>query len=94
MSTFYREYGFLWLRRLLLWLALGPRQYGYMKKTLGQDPRAPRALMIDIVIRKDSIECRLEADWVRSLARITNPERRDWTGPVPSNPNPTRQGTA
>lgn len=92
----YREYRFLWLRRLLLWLALGPQQYRYMKKTLGQDPRAPRARMIDIVVRKDAIEHRLEADWVRSLARITHPEKHDWLGPIPSpsSSNTATQGPA
>lgn len=91
----YREYRFLPLRRLLLWLALGPKQYEYMKRILAADPRAPRARQIDIVVRKDAIERRLEADWVRSLARILNPSKPDWRGfnAVPS-PNPASQGPA
>lgn len=80
----YREYRFLWLRRLLLWLALGPKQYRYMKRILAEDPRATRAYMTDIVIRKDGVERRFEADWVRSLARILHPPREDWLGPIPS----------
>jgi hypothetical protein len=91
----YREYRFLWIRRVLLWLALGPQQYRHMKHVLSQDLRAPRARMIDIVIRKDAIERRLPADWVRSLARILHPERRDWLGPAPiPEASPTSQGPA
>jgi hypothetical protein len=72
-----------WLRRFLLWLALGPRTYRYMSDVLAQDPRAPRARLIDIVVRKDGVERRLEADWVRSLARIVHPPTPTRLSPDP-----------
>lgn len=59
-----------WMRRALLWLALGRRTYGYMRRSVLNDPRTPRARMVDIVVRQDGREVRTEADWVKKLARI------------------------
>lgn len=68
------DYRFVWLRRALLWLALGPRTYRYMRNTLAIDPRVRGARMVDVVVRKDSVERRYEADWCKNLCRIVVPE--------------------
>jgi hypothetical protein len=57
-------------RRFFLRLALGRRTYQYMVRSITQDPRTRRARQVDIVVRKDGLERRIEADWVKSLARI------------------------
>lgn len=57
-------------RQLLLKLALGKRTYNYMAETVRQDPRTRRARQVDIVVRKDGLERRIEADWVKTIARI------------------------
>lgn len=58
------------IRRLLLRLALGNRTYRYMTRSVLQDPRTYRARSVDIVVRKDAFERRIEADWVRDIARL------------------------
>lgn len=67
---------FVWLRRLLLRLALGGRRYEYMVRTVLQDPRTPSARMVDIVVRKDGGERRIEADWVKWIAKLVGPRRK------------------
>jgi len=57
-------------RRFLLRLALGRRTYQYMVRSITHDPRTRRARLVDIVVRKDGHERRIEADWVKNLARI------------------------
>lgn len=57
-------------KRLCLRLCLGANDYEYMVRTLCQDPRAPKARLIDIVVRKDGLERRVEADWLKKLARL------------------------
>ena len=65
------------LRRALLWLALGPRGYDYMASTLTIDKRITNARMVDIVVRKDAMERRFEADWLKRLAAVVvTPKRR------------------
>ena len=61
------------VRRLLLMLALGRRTYDYMVRSLSNDPRTRRARLVDIVVRKDAVERRTEADWCRTIARIVLP---------------------
>jgi hypothetical protein len=58
------------IKRLLLQLALGKRTYDYMCKTLSQDPRLRSCKLADIIVRKDGREVRVEADWLKNLARI------------------------
>jgi len=58
------------IRKLLLRLALGKRTYLYMCRSVQHDPRTRTAKEVDIVIRKDGMERRIEADWVKSVARI------------------------
>jgi hypothetical protein len=62
------------IRRFLLRLALGRRTYAYLCRSLAQDPRLPRAYMADIIVRKDGRERRIEADWLKKLARICGPD--------------------
>ena len=73
------------IKRLLLRLALGKRTYGYMCKTLSQDPRLRSAKLADIIVRKDGREERIEADWLKNLARIV---AIDLTPPVPQPAGP------
>jgi len=62
--------GLLPVRRLLLWLALGPSTYDYMTRGLAHDPRLKTAKLADIVVRKDAVERRIEADWLKTLCKI------------------------
>jgi len=41
-----------------------------MCRSVQHDPRTRTAKEVDIVIRKDGMERRIEADWVKSVARI------------------------
>lgn len=61
------------IRRFFLWLALGPDTYRYVKGSVFSDHRAKSAHIIDLVVRKDAKETRIEADWVKSLIRIMSP---------------------
>lgn len=61
------------LKRLLLRLALGHRTYSYMMRSIHWDPRIRYAKSVDLVVRKDAVERRIEADWIRTIARITKP---------------------
>lgn len=72
------------VRRIGLRLILGRRTYAYMCSTLGQDRRLPRARMADIVVRKDGREVRVEADWLKTLARICMPDLPEPTPQVNS----------
>lgn len=58
------------VRALLLRLALGRRQFDYMNRVLKSDDRIPSARMVDIVVRKDAVERRIEADWIKNIAKI------------------------
>lgn len=66
-------------RRALLYLALGRNTYYYyyMCRTLQSDKRAPRARMIDIVVRKDAVEKRIEADWNKELTFLVKDVKAD-----------------
>lgn len=75
------------LRRLLLRLALGKRDFEYMAMTLRQDPRLRRCKLADIVVRQDGMERRIEADWLKRLARIVYGEE-----PIPEPPVPQPDG--
>lgn len=57
------------LRFWLLCLAFGRRTARYIVQSLSQDPRLPRAKLADIVIRKDGREVRVEADWLKKMAK-------------------------
>ena len=63
-----------WFRRVCLRIALGNRKFAYMARSLTRDPRTVRAKETDIVVRKDGVERRIEADWLRDLARLVGPE--------------------
>ena len=65
------------VRRLLLWLALGPRTYDYMWRVLATDPRLRTCKLADIVVRKDGREKRIEADWLKKIAKIVLPPRKN-----------------
>jgi len=58
------------IKRLFLKLILGKRTYNYLCASLGYDPRLLKARTIDIIVRKDGREVRIEADWVKKIARI------------------------
>lgn len=61
-----------WSSRWRCWLlriALGRRTFEYMLRSIKADARTPRARMVDIVIRQDGVEKRIEADWVKKIAR-------------------------
>ena len=60
----------LWLKRLLLKLVLGKRTYYYMCRTVLTDPRLISARDVDMVIRKDGTERRIEADWIKKITKI------------------------
>jgi hypothetical protein len=60
----------LWVRRLLLRLAVGRRTYDYMYKTLAYDPRLRTCHFADIVVRKDGRDERIEADWLKNLYEL------------------------
>lgn len=59
------------IRRVALRFALGWSAYDYMVRSLGHDPRCGDAREVDIVVRKDGVERRIEADWLKDLARLT-----------------------
>jgi hypothetical protein len=59
----------------LLRVALGDELFELMARSLGADPRVQDAHTIDIVVRKDAVEKRIEGDWVKHLARIVLPPR-------------------
>lgn len=61
------------IRRFLLRLALGKSTYEYMCESVLHDPRTRRARSVDIITRKDGREVRVEADWVKTIARIVQP---------------------
>jgi hypothetical protein len=73
LNSVYGSRIFVPLRRALMWLALGPHTYGYMRRSLGWDPRLRNARMVDIVVRKDAVEKRFEADWLKRIARVVLP---------------------
>src|SRR5687767_14924300 len=54
----------------LLRLALGRRTFDYMLASIKADPRTPGAKLVDIVIRQDAVEKRIEADWVKRIAQM------------------------
>lgn len=58
------------LRAWLLRLALGRRTFDYMVRSVQADKRTPGARLVDIVVRQDAREERIEADWVKRIARI------------------------
>lgn len=58
------------IRSLLLRMALGERQFNYMVRSIQYDKRTPGAKLVDIVVRQDGREERIEADWVKHIARI------------------------
>lgn len=57
-------------RRQFLKIALGPYTYKYMTESISRDRRTKNAKTVDIVVRKDGQERRIEADWVKDIARI------------------------
>jgi hypothetical protein len=67
-------------RGWLLRIALGRSTFDYMLRSIRNDPRTPGARLVDIVVRQDAREVRTEADWVKTIARLTyhleTPERR------------------
>src|SRR5665213_637500 len=60
----------IFMQRFFLWLALGSHTYGYMKRTLAFDRRLSRCKLADIVVRQDGKEVRIEADWLKNMAKI------------------------
>lgn len=68
------------MKRFLLKYILGKSTYEYMCRTLSQDPRLRSAKLADIIVRKDGRETRIEADWLKDLAKLVE---KDLTTPVP-----------
>ena len=66
-----------WLRRLALRFALGSNDYKLLVSTCRQDPRLPRAYLVNIVVRKDGVEKTSEADWAKRMARLVDPSKLD-----------------
>ncbi len=66
----FNHISFVKLRILLLRLALGERTFNYMVRSVQHDKRTPGARLVDIVVRQDGVEKRIEADWVKKIARI------------------------
>lgn len=69
-----RTNNYIWSSRWRTWLlkiALGKRTFNYMIRSLRYDKRTPRARLVDIVVRQDGREQRIEADWIKNIARIT-----------------------
>lgn len=58
------------IRAVALRIALGGSTFDYMNRSVKTDKRTPSARMVDIIIRKDGREERIEADWVKTIARI------------------------
>ena len=58
------------IKRLLLKWILGKRTFYYMCRTVLADPRLVSAHDVDMVIRKDGIERRIEADWIKKITKI------------------------
>ena len=54
----------------LLRIALGDELFNRMARGLLADPRLQDPHTIDIVVRKNGVDKRIEADWVKQLARI------------------------
>jgi hypothetical protein len=63
------------IKRLLLRLVLGRRTYKYMCGSLKADSRLRNCRMADIVVRKDAVERRVEADWLKALYRIVEHDK-------------------
>lgn len=55
----------------LLRLALGRDTFDYMMRSIRNDPRTPAARLVDIVVRQDAREVRTEADWIKTIAKLT-----------------------
>lgn len=61
-----------WSSRWRMWLlriALGPGTFDYMLRSIKSDKRTPGAKLVDIIIRQDGHEERIEADWVKKIAQ-------------------------
>jgi hypothetical protein len=65
-----RRYPSRW-RAVLLRIALGRDTFDYMLRSIKADIRTPGAKLVDIVVRQDAREQRIEADWVKKIAQIT-----------------------
>ncbi len=64
------------IKRLLLLIIFG-KQYDYMARSVMFDNRVKTAKLVDIVVRKDGIERRIEADWIKNLAKIVSTSKRE-----------------
>ncbi len=58
------------MKRLLLRLALGKWTYELILSSIRADPRMCDPHSIDIVVRKDAVERRIEGDWIKQVARL------------------------
>jgi hypothetical protein len=66
---------YTWLRIRALRFAMSEGQsYNYMVRTLQSDSRLPTARIVDTVVRKDAVERRIEADWLKRLAKLVKDE--------------------
>lgn len=54
--------------------------FGYVVRSLQADPRIRNPNTIDIIIRKDGVERRIEAQWLKELARLVEHETPDPVG--------------
>lgn len=51
-------------------MAMGDDAFNLMVSSFSADPRIQSPHTIDIVVRKDAVEKRIEGDWIKTLARI------------------------
>lgn len=62
-----RTRAWAFVQRVLLRIAFGPSLVRYMEKSVRFDPRTGSARWVDIIVRKDGHEIRVEADWVKHI---------------------------
>jgi hypothetical protein len=64
------------IKRFLLKLILGSSTYEYMVRSILWDPRVRNDKLVDIIVMKDGVERRIEADWIKKIAKIIHtPEK-------------------
>jgi hypothetical protein len=78
----------IWLKRFFLWAALGPDTYNYMYRSLTHCDVKAQYKYADIQVRKDGEDWhRIEADWLKTLAKICVPQPKRPKLPKITSPN-------
>lgn len=61
------------VKRILLKFILGKNTYEYMVRSILHDPRSKKLdANIDLLISQDGMDKRIEADWVKKIAKIVS----------------------